>query len=275
MHCTVTKTCKWYVNSYEEIEGTEIRVKVVKWHVANKYIQPLNWCIRIYTYIIYMYIYVCIVVMMISMEKRYTTHIIIQICKSLCSAIWQHYMDQSWAFNDQVKIERPNGEMQDKVVDIQTVQQFLRLLHAYSYEVCNDTIKILWHSLCRKKSQITRFTWPTWGRPGSCRPQVGPMLAPWTLLSYNESYTRVSVARRHQMLYIASLILKVQYPNFLWWLVLSALRMGSPTAGRHRTYLTISQQLDMVIVWWSLRTCHYWIPNSPFCGDSLPQTLSI
>ena len=25
--------------------------------------------------------------------------------------------------------------------------------------------------------------WPTWGPPGSCRPQVGPMLAPRTLLS--------------------------------------------------------------------------------------------
>ena len=31
--------------------------------------------------------------------------------------------------------------------------------------------------------QIARFTWPTWGPPGSCRPQVAPMLAPWTLLS--------------------------------------------------------------------------------------------
>ena len=31
--------------------------------------------------------------------------------------------------------------------------------------------------------QIARITWPTWGPPGSCRPQVGPMLAPWTLLS--------------------------------------------------------------------------------------------
>ena len=25
---------------------------------------------------------------------------------------------------------------------------------------------------------------PTWGPPGSCRPQMGPMLAPWTLLSW-------------------------------------------------------------------------------------------
>ena len=28
---------------------------------------------------------------------------------------------------------------------------------------------------------------PTWGPPGSCRPQMGPMLAPWTLLSGNIS----------------------------------------------------------------------------------------
>ena len=32
-------------------------------------------------------------------------------------------------------------------------------------------------------SQIARLMRPTWGPPGSCRPQVGPMLAPWTLLS--------------------------------------------------------------------------------------------
>ena len=33
------------------------------------------------------------------------------------------------------------------------------------------------------ESQIARFMGSTWGLPGSCRPQVGPMLAPWTLLS--------------------------------------------------------------------------------------------
>ena len=32
-------------------------------------------------------------------------------------------------------------------------------------------------------SQIASFTGPTWGPPGSCRPQMGPMLAPWSLLS--------------------------------------------------------------------------------------------
>ena len=32
-------------------------------------------------------------------------------------------------------------------------------------------------------SQIAKFMGPTWVPPGSCRPQMGPMLAPWTLLS--------------------------------------------------------------------------------------------
>ena len=32
-------------------------------------------------------------------------------------------------------------------------------------------------------SQIAKFMAPTWGPSGSCRPQMGPMLAPWTLLS--------------------------------------------------------------------------------------------
>ena len=31
--------------------------------------------------------------------------------------------------------------------------------------------------------QIARSMGPTWGSPGSCRPQMDPMLAPWTLLS--------------------------------------------------------------------------------------------
>ena len=32
-------------------------------------------------------------------------------------------------------------------------------------------------------SQIAKFMGPTWGPPGSCRPQMGPMWAPRTLLS--------------------------------------------------------------------------------------------
>ena len=37
--------------------------------------------------------------------------------------------------------------------------------------------------LPRVQSQISKFMGPTWGPPGSCRPQMGPMLAQWALLS--------------------------------------------------------------------------------------------
>ena len=34
-----------------------------------------------------------------------------------------------------------------------------------------------------KRPQIAKFIGPSWGTTGSCRPQMGPMLVPWTLLS--------------------------------------------------------------------------------------------
>ena len=33
-------------------------------------------------------------------------------------------------------------------------------------------------------TQIAKFMRPTWDPSGSCRPQAGPTLAPWTLLSW-------------------------------------------------------------------------------------------
>ena len=43
---------------------------------------------------------------------------------------------------------------------------------------------ISWNLLAKwtRSTQITKFIGPTCGPPGSCRPQMGPMLAPWTLL---------------------------------------------------------------------------------------------
>ena len=37
-------------------------------------------------------------------------------------------------------------------------------------------------------TKITKFMGPTWCPPGSCRPQMGPMLSPWTLLSWQWPY---------------------------------------------------------------------------------------
>ena len=38
-------------------------------------------------------------------------------------------------------------------------------------------------TILAKMTHVAKFMGPAWGPPGSCRPQMGPMLAPWTLLS--------------------------------------------------------------------------------------------
>ena len=50
------------------------------------------------------------------------------------------------------------------------------------------SVSILWNScmsveMLTAMSQIAKFMGPAWGPLGSYRPQMGPMLAPWTLLS--------------------------------------------------------------------------------------------
>ena len=55
------------------------------------------------------------------------------------------------------------------------------------------TVSLLW--LYWFSVQTARFMWPTWGLPGSCRPHMGPMLAPWTLLSgYSHSSPHICSA---------------------------------------------------------------------------------
>ena len=39
------------------------------------------------------------------------------------------------------------------------------------------------HTVTERSSQTAKFMGPTWGPPGSWRPQMGSMLPPWTLLS--------------------------------------------------------------------------------------------
>ena len=56
--------------------------------------------------------------------------------------------------------------------DLLTVQG-----HTYIAARSNTALHSSW------KGQIAKFIGPTWGPPGSSRPQMGPMLAPWTLLS--------------------------------------------------------------------------------------------
>ena len=43
---------------------------------------------------------------------------------------------------------------------------------------------------CMTEYQVAKFMGSTWGPTGSCRPHVGPMLAPWTLHSAGVSKLR-------------------------------------------------------------------------------------
>ena len=57
-----------------------------------------------------------------------------------------------------------------------------KIILAVHPEKWSTHTRIILISFC-KVPQIAMFMGSTWGPPGSCRLQMGPMLAPWTLLS--------------------------------------------------------------------------------------------
>ena len=55
---------------------------------------------------------------------------------------------------------------------LRSLWQWPTCIHPASRAACLKTVP-----------QIARIMGPTWGPPGSCRPQIDPMMAPWSLLS--------------------------------------------------------------------------------------------
>ena len=51
------------------------------------------------------------------------------------------------------------------------------------FQFTQFTSHLFLNTFAFKTPHITKFMGPTWGQHGSCRPQLGHMLAPWTLLS--------------------------------------------------------------------------------------------
>ena len=85
-------------------------------------------------------------------------------------------------------------------------------------QISNKTFKqdtfLHWSLIIRlyTDTQIAKFMGPTGGPPGSCRPQMGPMLAPWTLfgdqgmaystpvlrhISYSDLTKKKNISRPH------------------------------------------------------------------------------
>ena len=88
---------------------------------------------------------------------------------------------------------------------LKQIHQQLKTLFQLSYSnrhqnqmLCDMTHQPSWCWIYMRKLKntlIVRFMGPTWGPPGDDRTQVGPMLAPWTLLSgyiENNACTRVT-----------------------------------------------------------------------------------
>ena len=81
---------------------------------------------------------------------------------------------------------REPGTLKAKIVEI---SEFISKISNSACEKCHScgAIRTQVQFFLAKLSvisafQIARFMGPTWGPPGSCRPQMGPMLVPWTLL---------------------------------------------------------------------------------------------
>ena len=72
----------------------------------------------------------------------------------------------------------------------------------------------------RGYTQIARFMGPTWGAPGDGRTQVGPMMAPWNLLSgyiFKIVNTRYPIGTFKSPPRKLCLVYLMHYTEFLYW----------------------------------------------------------
>ena len=75
-------------------------------------------------------------------------------------------------------------------------------------------------TLIRTCPQIAKFMGPTWGPPGSCRPQVGPMLAQWTLLSgHNYRTLLVKALEFGSQKHVTHAVQLGTTPHYTWYSV--------------------------------------------------------
>ena len=76
--------------------------------------------------------------------------------------------------------------------------------------LCRRHLQLHFHKWKCLNSQIVKFMGPTWGPPGPCRPQMGPMLAPWTLL--------VGFSSKISLHFVSMVQFTISHRTFGWWL---------------------------------------------------------
>ena len=107
------------------------------------------------------------------------------------------------------------GKIPYQAIHIQLGIIFMWYNKIHSIQICS------WS----RTSQIAKFMGPTWGPPGSCRPQMGPMLAPRTLLSgmhqslNSQIFPYLAPASKPEGVYCEDLGPNWQY-ELTWWIKL-------------------------------------------------------
>ena len=86
---------------------------------------------------------------------------------------------------------------------------------------------------------------PTWGPPWSCRPQVGPILAPWTLLSGLALYRRKTITGLVYQPIYASLCFMMRSANGNISSLLALCAGNSPVTGEFPSQRPMMQRFDV------------------------------
>ena len=119
---------------------------------------------------------------------------------------------------------------------------------------------------------------PIWGPPGSCRPQVGPMLAPWTLLSGSSSCalrgTTHQLASTHSgwnIIYfvIPYLILAISYfrPHMLWTNTCWGRKVLLALDDNHLYYENQCQNTLKYVLENDVNSATTWFENNYMCAN--------
>ena len=93
-----------------------------------------------------------------------------------------HIFPPTWNTTHQYVI-RELGDCTSSQIRICSTKKIGIRLISLAPEKRGSIVKIIIFKHIIQITQIAKFMGATWGLPGSCRPQMGPMLAPLTLLS--------------------------------------------------------------------------------------------
>ena len=96
--------------------------------------------------------------------------------------------------------------------------------------------------------QLDTFMGPTWGPPGSCQPQMGPMLSPWTLLSGDLSICVSNLTERYWRVSYGCLTRSWIWPMF--YLRIYCIVLYCTMIYQEVVVLITHSKIQLLVSWW-------------------------